>query len=65
MKLILLPLFCSLAIIGFENRDKIMDQYNAAYPSDPAKAAALARCIGQNPNFNRLDQTIARTATAA
>jgi hypothetical protein len=55
MKLIILPILFSLASIGFANRDKIMDQYNAAYPADPEKAAAIEECITQNPNFNRLD----------
>ena len=55
MKLIMLPLLFSLAVIGFENRDKIMDQYNAAYPCDPVKQAALQDCTARHPNFNRLD----------
>jgi hypothetical protein len=53
--LILFPLLVSLAYIGYEHRDKIADQYNAAYPADPAKRAAIERCIAENPNFIRLD----------
>ena len=55
MRFIMLPVLFSLAYIGFENRDKIADQYNAAYPSDPVKQAALQDCIARHPNFNRLD----------
>ena len=55
MRLIIFPLLVSLAYIGYEHRDKIADQYNAAYPSDPAKRAAIERCIAENPNFVRLD----------
>ena len=55
MKLVMFPLIFSVAVIGFENRDKIIDQYNAAYPADPAKAAALQECISHNKSFNRLD----------
>jgi hypothetical protein len=54
MKLIMLPLLLSLAYIGFEHKDQIMDQYNAAYPTNPEKAAAIAQCA-LNPSFNRLD----------
>ena len=55
MKLIMLPLFFSIACIAYQNRDRIIDQYDAAYPSDPAKQAALTQCVAANPNFNRLD----------
>jgi hypothetical protein len=55
MKLVMLPLVFSVAVIAFTNRDKIIDQYNAAYPSDPAKAAALQECISRDKYFNRLD----------
>ena len=55
MKLIMLPLAFSVAYIAYENRDKIIDQYNAAYPSNPAKEAALRECISRDKNFNRLD----------
>jgi hypothetical protein len=55
MKLIMLPLVFSVAFVAFENRDKIMDQYNAAYPSDPAKEVALQECISRDKYFNRLD----------
>jgi hypothetical protein len=55
MKLVMLPLIFSIGFIAFENRDKIIDQYNAAYPSDPAKAAALQDCISHDKSFNRLD----------
>jgi hypothetical protein len=34
----------SVACIAYQNRDKIADQFNAAYPANPAKAAALQRC---------------------
>ena len=55
MKLIMFPLLFSVGFIAFQNRDKIIDQYTAAYPADPGKAAALTECINRNPNFNRLD----------
>lgn len=55
MKLVMFPLMFSVAVIAFTNRDKIIDQYNAAYPSDPAKAAALQECISHDKSFNRLD----------
>ncbi|MFZ2004697.1 MAG: hypothetical protein WB697_24200 [Stellaceae bacterium] len=55
MKFIMLPLLFSLAGIGYINRDRIADEYNAAYPSDPAKEAALRECISENAGFNRLD----------
>lgn len=55
MKLIMFPLLFSIGFLAYENRDKIADQYNAAYPPDPGKAAALNQCIGENRGFNRLD----------
>jgi len=55
MKLIMLPLLLSAAYIGFEHRGEIMDQYRAAYPSDPLKREALERCASIDQNFNRLD----------
>ena len=55
MKFVMLPLLLSLAGIAFINRDRIADEYNAAYPSDPAKQAALQECISENAGFNRLD----------
>ena len=55
MKILMLPLMFSIGVIAFENRDKIIDQYTAAYPSDPAKEAAMQECISHNKNFNRLD----------
>jgi hypothetical protein len=55
MKLIMLPLLFSVAFIGYQNRDRFIDQYNAAYPSDPLKQAAIEQCVTENHNFNRLD----------
>ena len=55
MKLILAPLMLSLACIAYQNRDRIADQYNAAYPTNPTKDAALRHCIAANPQFNRMD----------
>ena len=55
MKVVMIPLVFSIGCIAFVNRDKIIDQYTAAYPSDPGKAAAIEQCIGENKNFNRLD----------
>lgn len=55
MKLIMFPLLLSLAGIAYINRDRIADEYNAAYPSDPVKEAALRECISENASFNRLD----------
>lgn len=55
MKLILLPLMFSVACIAYQNRDKIADQYNAAYPTNPTKEAAIQHCLATNPNFNRMD----------
>ncbi|HVH78499.1 MAG TPA: hypothetical protein VM782_03860, partial [Stellaceae bacterium] len=51
----MIPLIFSVGCIAFVNRDKVIDQYNAAYPSDPAKAAAMEQCISENKYFNRLD----------
>ena len=55
MKLILLPLLISVGFIAYEHHDKLVDQYNAGYPSDPAKAAALDQCARENASFSRLD----------
>jgi hypothetical protein len=55
MKFVLTPLMLSLAFIAYQNRDKIADQYYAAYPTSPAKEAAIQRCLVTNPNFNRMD----------
>jgi hypothetical protein len=55
MKLIMLPLLISAAYLGYEHRGEIVDQYFAAYPSDPVKAEALNQCASSQPNFNRLD----------
>jgi hypothetical protein len=54
MRIILLPLVFSIGYMGYEYRDKILDQYHAAYPVDSAKEQALAECA-QDPKFNRLD----------
>jgi hypothetical protein len=55
MKLIILPLMFSVACIAYQNRDRIAEQYHAAYPVDPAKEAALERCASESKGFNRLD----------
>jgi hypothetical protein len=55
VKLIILPLMFSVACIAYQNRDRIADQYNAAYPTNPAKEAAIQHCLAANPNFNRMD----------
>jgi hypothetical protein len=55
MRLITVPLVFSVACLAYLHRDKILDQYNAAYPSDPAKQAAIQQCIERNKYFNRLD----------
>jgi len=55
MRLVMVPLVFSVACLAYVHRDKIIDQYNAAYPSDPAKAAAMQECIAHDKNFNRLD----------
>jgi hypothetical protein len=55
VKFIMFPLLVSLAGIAYINHDRIADQYDAAYPSDPAKEAALRECISENAGFNRLD----------
>jgi hypothetical protein len=55
MKLILVPLMFSVACIAYQNRDRIADQYNAAYPANPAKEAAIQHCLAANPSFNRMD----------
>jgi hypothetical protein len=55
MRLVMLPLAFSVAYIAYENRDRIIDQYTAAYPVAPAKEAALERCISETRSFNRLD----------
>jgi len=55
MKLILVPLMLSIACIAYQNRDKIADQYNAAYPADPAKEAAIEHCVATDRYFNRMD----------
>ena len=55
MRFVILPLMITLGYIAYEHHDKIADQYNAAYPSDPVKAAALDRCAAKNPDFSRLD----------
>jgi hypothetical protein len=55
MRLVMVPLVFSVACLAYVHRDKIIDQYTAAYPSDPAKAAAMQQCIEHNKNFNRLD----------
>ena len=55
MKLILAPLIFSVACIAYQNRDKIADQFNAAYPASPAKEAAIQHCLAANPSFNRMD----------
>src|SRR5262249_40185587 len=54
MRLIMLPILFSLAYLGYEDRDKILDLYRAAYPGDPAKREALDQCA-MAANFNRLD----------
>jgi hypothetical protein len=55
MRLVMVPLVFSVACLAYVHRDKIIDQYTAAYPSDPAKEAAMQQCIEHNKNFNRLD----------
>jgi hypothetical protein len=50
----MMPVIFTVGFLVFEQHDKMMDLYRAAYPSDPVKAAALDTCAG-NTNFNRLD----------
>lgn len=54
MRLIMMPVIFTIGFLVFEQHDKMMDLYHAAYPSDPVKAAALDVCAA-NMNFNRLD----------
>ena len=54
MRLIMVPVIFSIGFLMFEQRDKVMDLYHAAYPVDPIKSAELSSCA-ENPNFNRLD----------
>ena len=54
MKFITVPVIFTVGFLMFEQRDKMMDLYHAAYPADPAKAEALNACA-EDPNFNRLD----------
>jgi hypothetical protein len=55
MRLVMVPLVFSVACLAYVHRDKIIDQYAAAYPSDPAKEAAMRQCVARDKNFNRLD----------
>jgi hypothetical protein len=55
VELIILPLMFSVACIAYQNRDRIADQYFAAYPANPAKEAAIQQCLAANPDFNRMD----------
>jgi hypothetical protein len=55
VKLIILPLMFSAACIAYQNRDRIADQYYAAYPASSAKEAAIQHCLATNPDFNRMD----------
>jgi hypothetical protein len=54
MKFILIPVLLPLAYVAFANSDKIVDQYRAAYPSDPTKRAAIEHCA-LSAGFSRLD----------
>jgi hypothetical protein len=54
MRLIMMPVIFTVGFLVFEQHDKMMDLYHAAYPTDPVKAAALNTCA-ENLNFNRLD----------
>jgi hypothetical protein len=40
--------------IGVTQRDGIVAQWTAVYPSDPAREEALHLCYIENPTFNRL-----------
>jgi hypothetical protein len=55
VKFVMLPLMFSIACVAYQNRDRIADQYHAAYPTDPAKEAAIQSCAARNPAFNRMD----------
>jgi hypothetical protein len=55
VRFITLPILASLAFIGAEHRNEIVDLYRAAYPVDPLKREALEECARNYPNFNRLD----------
>lgn len=54
MKLVMIPILSPLAYVVFVNHSKIMDEYRAAYPADPAKRAAIERCA-LSSSFSRLD----------
>lgn len=54
MKLLMVPVICTVGFLMFNQRDKMADLYHAAYPADPVKAEALKSCA-ENTNFNRLD----------
>jgi hypothetical protein len=49
-----MPVIFTVGFLVFEQHDKMMDLYHAAYPADPVKAAALNICA-ETLNFNRLD----------
>jgi hypothetical protein len=51
------PLFIVLAAaaaFALIERDAIVEEWNAVYPSDPDKQTAIHRCFNDNPNFDRL-----------
>lgn len=54
MRFIMMPVIFTVGFLAYEHHDQMMDLYRAAYPSDPAKAAALDSCA-ERQNFNRLD----------
>jgi hypothetical protein len=51
------PLFIVLAAaaaFAVIERDAVVEEWDAAYPSDPDKQSAIQRCFNDNHNFDRL-----------
>jgi hypothetical protein len=46
-------LLIALGVLGLVDHDMINDSWMAMYPDDPARQAALARCVSEDGLMNR------------
>jgi hypothetical protein len=46
-------LLIALGVFGLVDRDMVNDAWTAMYPGDPARQAALARCVSEDGFLNR------------
>jgi hypothetical protein len=49
-------LLIALGVFGLVDHDMVNDAWSAMYPQDPARQAALARCVSEDGFLNRFSE---------